>query len=70
MDNLAQALTRRAPKTRRKTQRPDQPTERAVDREKFQLFTKRRQGWVNVLRTLKKQMEAQGMNWRAIVEDV
>ena len=41
-----------------------------VDREKFQLFTKRRQGWVNVLRTLKKQMEAQGMSWRAIVEDV
>jgi len=41
-----------------------------VDREKFQLFTKRRQGWVNVLRTLKKQMEAQGMCWRAIVEDV
>jgi hypothetical protein len=41
-----------------------------VDREKFQRFTKRRQGWVNVLRTLKKQMEAQGMCWRAIVEDV
>jgi hypothetical protein len=70
MHNLTHALTQRAPRTRRKTQRPDQHAERAVDREKFQLFTKRRRGWVNVLRAVKEQMEAQGMCWRAIVEDV
>jgi hypothetical protein len=49
--------------------RPAAYSIRPVDAEAFQRRTRRRMGWVAVLRAVKEQLEEQGFKWVALVRD-
>ncbi|HXP62985.1 MAG TPA: hypothetical protein VN829_20965 [Dongiaceae bacterium] len=43
---------------------------RAVDSPEFKRFTKVRAAWVKALRGMREAVEAHGLDWKSVVEDV
>lgn len=55
----------------KRSQRKPVPSHlRAVDSPEFERFTKVRAGWVKALRGMREAIEAHGLNWKSVVEDV